>query len=219
MAVASSVCAATHVRAITLSTLQNDHLPIVGAIQQAIYPPFFYEDVSLVGARAAAYPAGHFIARLPGSDDIVAYASSYPWPLAAALEKPPSLGALDLSQICAGDAAPSDACYFLHEISVHAQGSGVGSALVNAMLDHAESRGFRVAVLVSVLGNDDYYAARWGFEVIRRLPSYAADGPADAPAQYALKPTPSHFLLDASATLMRLALPRARRSYTSRFRS
>ena len=194
--------------AITLSTLLEHHLPAVGAIQHAIYPPFFYEDVSLVGARAAAYPQGHFIARLSGSDDVVAYASSYPWPLSAAREKPPSLGALDLSQICAGDAAPTDACYFLHEISVHAQGAGVGSALVNAMLDHAESRGFRVAVLVSVLGNEAFYSDRWGFEVVRHLPSYAADGPAVAPAQHALKPTPSHFSLDASATLMRLALPR-----------
>lgn len=141
---------------------------------------------------------------------MIAYGSSYPWPLHAALEKPPSLGTLDLSQIRAGDAAPEEACYFLHEISVWEQGSGVGSALVNAMLDHAESCGFRVALLVSVLGNDDYYAKRWGFEVVRTLPSYAIDDPSPSPVTYALKPTPSHFSTDASATLMRLMLPRSR---------
>ena len=197
-------------RAITLAPLAAAHLPAVAQIQAAIYPAIFHEDAALIGARAEAYPAGHLVATLAGSDAIVAYASAYPWPLAAALAAPPSLGALDVAQIRAADASPAGlgTALFLHEVSVHAQGVGVGAALMGALLAHAEARGFATALLVSVLGNEAYYE-RFGFEAVRELPPYGMQEPAPAPGVgERLPPTPSHFSVEARATLMRLALPR-----------
>jgi len=193
---------------ITLAPLAATHLPTVAAIQAAVYPPAYNEAAALILARAAAYPAGHLVARLEGSDAVVAYASAYPWPLAAALAAPPSLGVLDAATIAAASAHPGgpDSAFFLHEVSVHAQGLGVGAALVDALLAHARARGFHTALLVSVLGNDAYYAKKWGFAAVRALPPYAMAAPAPAPAEGALPPTPSHFSKESSATLMRLAL-------------
>jgi GNAT superfamily N-acetyltransferase len=173
-----------------------------------VYPPDFNEDVSLIFSRAATYPAGHLVAYLEGSDAVIAYASSYPWPLTAALAAPPSLGVFDAAPVCAVDAAPEgpDCAFFIHEVSVYVQGGGVGTALVDALLAHARARGFHTALLVSVLGNDGYYAKKWGFSAVRALPPYAMVAPAPAPAEGALPPTPSHFSKESSATLMRLAL-------------
>jgi hypothetical protein len=196
--------------AISLAPLAAAHLPSVAAIQAAIYPHCFNEDVSLIFARASAYPAGHLVAILEGSDAVIAYASAYPWPLAAALAAPPSLGALDVAQILAADASPGlGAAFFLHEVSVYVQGVGVGAALMGALLAHAEARGFTTALLVSVLGNEAYYERKFGFEAVRELPPYGMDNPAPEPAVgERLPPTPSHFSVEARATLMRLALPR-----------
>jgi ribosomal protein S18 acetylase RimI-like enzyme len=191
---------------VALAPLEAAHLGRVAAIQAAVYPPCYNEDARLILSRAAAYPSGHLVAMLEDGD-VVAYASAYPWPLAAALAAPPSLGALDVARIRAADAAPDSAALFLHEVSVYAQGVGVGAAFVDALLAHAEARGFRAAVLVCVLGNEKYYE-RWGFEAVRALPPYAMEAPAPAPVEGALPPTASHFSTFLGATLMRLSLPR-----------
>ena len=193
---------------IALAPLTAAHLPAVAAIQAAVYPPAYNEQATLILARAAAYPPGHLTAQLEGSDAVVAYASSYPWPLAAALAAPPSLGVLDTAPIVAASASPGgeDSCLFIHEVSVHAQGVGVGAALVDALLAHAKAQGFHTALLVAVLGNEAYYARKWGFAAVRALPPYAMEAPAPAPAEGALPPTPSHFSKESRATLMRLDL-------------
>ena len=194
-----------------LDPLSMEHMAAVEAIQIAVYPRFYHEDISCISARAKSYPDGSFVWRSESSGAIVAYCTAYPWPLAAALLSPPSLGTVDTAAIDAACRAPGSSCIFLHEVSVWEQGAGIGRALVDAVLKLGALRGFTDCLLVSVLGNDAYYE-RLGFHSIRALPPYTLP---DAPPSshsgggriWKLAPRPSHYSTDMRATLMRLVLP------------
>lgn len=167
------------------------HGPSVVAIQRSIYPNQLHEEFSYILARATAFPAGALVALDSATGAVLGYASAYPYPSASALSDPPSLGELNAGLIAAALRAPRGAALFIHEVSVHAQGRGIGTQFMQRLLGLGRELGLARAVLVSVLGNRAYYE-KMGFSVVRTLPSYAASEQLD-PIAPPLPPTPSFF--------------------------
>ena len=184
------------------------HSASVLAIQQSIYPPCLHEDVALILERAALFPPGSLVGVAAAGRVVLGYCSSYPYPLADALARPPSLGTVEALAVARALAEPARACLFLHEVSVYLQGAGLGSRMVRELLAVAAARRLCAVVLVSVLGNSAYYQ-RFGFEVVRELPSYACDAAATAaapPPPPPLPPTPSYHCKEKRAHVMILRL-------------
>lgn len=170
---------------LSIRLMREDDLHGVWAVQRAVYPPPYHEDVSFVMHRRTAFPAGSFVVTDDAKDNlIVAYAQCYPWNRVAALESPPSLhdgSALDA--IGAALAGPtSEAIMFMHEVTVWEQGRGLGRLLMEQLLQVARDHGFSTALLVAVLGNEPLWS-KFGFSVYKELPyGYYAGGAAAAAA-------------------------------------
>ena len=178
------------------------HGPSVMAIQRSIYPNPLHEEFSFIFARATAFPSGALVALDGATGAVLGYASAYPYPAAAALSDPPSLGELNAELIAAALRAPRGAALFIHEVSVHAQGRGIGKLLMQRLLGLGRELGLARAILVSVLGNKVYYE-KMGFRLVRTLPSYAASVQL-APIEPPLPPTPSFFSDVKEADVMEL---------------
>lgn len=157
----------------------------IWAVQRAVYPPPYHEDVDYVMKRRDAFPEGSFVVVDEARKGmLVAYAQCYPWGKAAALSCPPSLhdgGALDsIKGALAGP--PSEAVMFMHEVTVWDQGRGLGRSLMERLLRVAADHGITTALLVAVLGNEPLWS-KFGFSVLKELPyGYYAGGAAAAAA-------------------------------------
>ena len=204
---AAALSAATAEPHVCVVPMDPSHGSAIIAIQRSIYPNALHEDVSLILARASLFPAGSLVALdAAPPHDVLAYASAYPYPAALALASPPSLGELDPALIVAALAHPADACLFVHEVSVYAQGRGIGGLFMKRLLGLAGVMGLSSAVLVSVLGNRGYYL-KLGFSLVRSLPDYAvAEGLQLAEAEPPLQPTPSFYSTLREADVMHMRL-------------
>jgi GNAT superfamily N-acetyltransferase len=184
--------------------------PAVAAVQEASYPPHYHEDVSFVINRRGVFPEGSFVIQ-DGTGKIVAYAQCYPWLREAALKEPPALHDGDACATIKEALAVenrSEALLFLHEVTVYEQGKGLGTFLMNKLLEVAKETGFSTAMLVAVLGNGPLWA-KFGFELTKELPwGYYAedladgDGGAEKPVKTVLEPRPSYYSKDLSAVVM-----------------
>ena len=192
-------------------------MPVVDGIQRSIYPPSLHEASSLILERACIFPQGSLVA-LNLDKTVVGYCSSYPYPAEEALARPPSLGTLDSYNLSRALSEPTKACLFIHEVSIYAQGMGIGKAMIRHLLSLAVSKKYSTVVLVSVLGNRAYYES-FGFQVVRVLSSYsaeAAQGSSAAPPQPPLPPTASYFSEEKEAHVMQLFLSPATLSASGR---
>ena len=189
----------------SLHPMAPAHGASVAAIQQSIYPPSLHEDVALILERAALFPRGSLVCIC--GQQCVGYASAYPYPEDLALARPPSLGKVEPLCIARALAEPARACLFIHEISIYSQGQGLGQRVLQELLAVAAAHSFRSIVLVSVLGNENWYA-RSGFRVVRELASYSCDEGASAATAPPppLPPTPSYHCQIKQAHVMHLAL-------------
>lgn len=174
----------TLIMSLSKRLMREDDVHGVWAVQRAVYPPPYHEDVSFVMQRRAAFPAGSFVVTDDARDNlIVAYAQCYPWRRVAALESPPSLhdgSALDA--IAAALAGPtSEAIMFMHEVTVWEQGRGLGRLLMDQLLQVARDHGFSTTLLVAVLGNEPLWS-KFGFSVYKELPYGYYAGGAEAAA-------------------------------------
>ncbi len=188
----------------------------IAAVQEAVYPPHYHEDVAFVINRSAVFPAGSWVVvdrGNGGSETIVAYGQCYPWLKEAALAKPPALHDGDaVSAIKAAlDAPRSDSVLFCHEVTVYRQGQGIGSMLMNRMIALAADMGFETMMLVAVLGNGPLWS-KFGFRTHKELPwGYYAEGASisagdgdeeEGTHTTLLKPAKSYYSKDLSAVVM-----------------
>jgi hypothetical protein len=110
---------------------------------------------------------------LAGNDegDMIGYMAAYPWPSSNALEKPPSLGdEKTIEMIARGASDPSCAHFFIHEVTLYAQGEGIGKIAMDFLLRIGKRMGFKQAMLVAVLGNESYWNKSCGFHEYKKLP-------------------------------------------------
>jgi ribosomal protein S18 acetylase RimI-like enzyme len=174
---------------------EASHVPALVAIQDAIYPPSLLESAPVFLSRFEIYPHGHVVAALQRAgapaathDEIVGYASMYPWPEVlpgdekGELERTPSAPEgvppsfyhpphLNADETCTHILAALESgsrAMFFHEVSVALQKRGIGPKLLDALLEHARSMGYRHAGLVAVLGNE----SRWGAHGFVRIASF-----------------------------------------------
>jgi len=103
--------------------------------------------------------------------DMIGYMAAYPWPSSNALEKPPSLGdEKTIEMIERGASDPSCAHFFIHEVTLYAQGEGIGKIAMEFLLRIGKRMGFKQAMLVAVLGNESYWQKSCGFHEYKKLP-------------------------------------------------
>ena len=212
-----------------LEAMREQHASAIFAVQVAIYPPHLLEAAEHILARARVFPEGSVVAlarargggaagllgacsppaldgaAVDGEDVVVVgYAQAYPWPAAA------------IAAAVAGP--PAAALLFLHEVSVDAQGAGVGRALLAHCLRAGRGARLPSAMLVAVMGRAPLWAHVGGFAPVRDLGDYGDDSAgaaalADAAAAAgarararALPPMPSQASTDRSAVVMVAAL-------------
>lgn len=194
----------------TISLMEpSSHGLAVHAIQRSIYPPSLHEALELVVSRALLFPSGSLVAHSSSdTTTLLGYCSSYPWPFDEALTSPPSLGHPTTPEIverCLAD--PSHSCLFIHEVSVYQQGQGLGKAFMEALIALARGHKFKGVVLVSVLNNENYYAQKFGFKVVRQLPLYGVEEYVESAHAPPLPPTPSYFSATKTGHVMSLVFP------------
>ena len=103
--------------------------------------------------------------------DMIGYMAAYPWPSSNALEKPPSLGDEKTTEMIErGASDPSCAHFFIHEVTLYAQGEGIGKIAMEFLLRVGKRMGFKQAMLVAVLGNEGFWHKSCGFNVYKKLP-------------------------------------------------
>jgi len=103
--------------------------------------------------------------------DMIGYMAAYPWPSSNALEKPPSLGDEKTTEMIErGASDPSCAHFFIHEVTLYAQGEGIGKIAMEFLLRIGKRMGFKQAMLVAVLGNESYWNKSCGFNEYKKLP-------------------------------------------------
>jgi len=108
-----------------------------------------------------------------GNDEgeMIGYMAAYPWPSTDALEKPPSLGdEKTVEMIERGASDPSRAHFFVHEVTLYAQGEGIGKLAMDFLLRIGKEMGFRQAMIVAVLGNESYWSKSCSFKELKKLP-------------------------------------------------
>jgi hypothetical protein len=202
--------------------MQSEHAKGIAAIQEAVYPTPYHEDIRFVMQRSLLFPIGswvvirkqkssisieknndksnyqindkeldiHFdstnLLSITNDDihankqeicagneigDIIGYMAAYPWPCKEALEKPPSLGDKRTEELIKqGAQNPSLSVFFIHEVTLYAQGEGIGKVAMNFLLQIGKKMGFKQAMLVAVLGNEDYWNKSNGFKEWKKLP-------------------------------------------------
>ena len=205
--------------------MEEAQMPELGALQASVYPPPYHEHTKDIWQRARLFPQGSFVVRRRGAaaggerdGALIGYCAAYPWPRAAAHESPPMIGdAKGEAMILEGLRSPADAVLWVHEITLHAQGEGIGTAALEALLATARALGFREAMLVAVLGRAPFWASR-GFSVFRELPSgyylheeteeekAEAAAAAAAMAPFSFEKRAGFFSSDWSATVMQRIL-------------
>lgn len=108
-----------------------------------------------------------------GNDEgeMIGYMAAYPWPSIDALEKPPSLGDEKTEEMIErGASDPSRAHFFVHEVTLYAQGEGIGKLAMDFLLRIGKKMGFRQAMIVAVLGNESYWSKSCSFKELKKLP-------------------------------------------------
>jgi GNAT superfamily N-acetyltransferase len=131
------------------------------AVQRACYPEEYIEAMGTYEHRSATYPAGHFVA-LDGAGAVVGYAQAFPW-VAETLpvcDVDAGCFAATVAEALALGPGHPRVVFHVHDISCApaAQGRGVATALMRAVLDAAARAGYARAQLVAVMGME----AVWG---------------------------------------------------------
>ena len=129
-------------------------VPAVVAIADRVHVDY-PEDDAVLSERLALYPAGCAILEQDGN--ATAYAITHPWHYG----KPPALNVML-------EALPeSPTTYYIHDFALlpETRGSGAGSAIAKAVLDHARESGFFNVSLVAVNGSGPFWS-RFGFEIV-----------------------------------------------------
>lgn len=202
--------------------MHNKHAKGIAAIQEAVYPTPYHEDIKFVMQRSVLFPSGSWVVirkkksllSIENNDDksnyqikdkesdihidssnilsitnddihaskqeicagneigdIIGYMAAYPWPCKEALEKPPSLGDNKTEELIKqGAQNPTLSVFFIHEVTLYAQGEGIGKVAMNFLLQIGKKMGFKQAMLVAVLGNEDYWNKSNGFKEWKKLP-------------------------------------------------
>ncbi|MCC7251382.1 GNAT family N-acetyltransferase [Hyphomicrobium sp.] len=144
-------------------------MPAVCAVGDGIHVAY-PEDKAVFVERLRLYPAGCVALELDSK--LAGYAITHPWRYA----EPPALNVML-------DALPERATtYYIHDIALlpETRGSGAGSAIVNAVIAHAETIGVSNVSLVAVNGSVPFWS-RFGFavteepKVTAKLLTYDAD--------------------------------------------
>ena len=158
-------------------------MPSIMQLQAACYPPHLHEGEETMRLRWLSFPEGHEVVDTSdgGSDGgpprIVAYVQSFPWDLKRL--GPPHLDAVVVDGLAAAAAAaPSDTCYYVHDIACVERKRGIGGALMARTLEHAAARGHVGAACTAVGGMEAVWAKN-GFAVVRPLDDlgcYDVDG-------------------------------------------
>ena len=122
---------------------------IAGKIHLA-YP----ENTATIAERLRLYPAGCALFEREGTP--LAYTLTHPWHYA----DPPALNAT------LGALPDSPTTYYIHDVALlpEARGTGAAAAIVQAIVDHAETTGSRNLSLVAV-NNSVPFWTRFGFKV------------------------------------------------------
>lgn len=131
------------------------------AVQRACYPPTYVESMATYEHRSATFPAGHLVA-LDGDGTVVGYAQAFPWvaeTLPVCDVDAARFAATVAEALALGPVHPR-VVFHVHDISCapSAQGRGVATALMRAVLDFAVRAGYARAQLVAVMGME----AVWG---------------------------------------------------------
>ena len=202
--------------------MHNKHAKGIAAIQEAVYPTPYHEDIKFVMQRSVLFPSGSWVVirkqkslfSIENNDDksnyqikdkesdihidstnilsitnddihaskqeicagneigdIIGYMAAYPWPCKEALEKPPSLGDNRSEELIKqGAQNPTLSVFFINEVTLYAQGEGIGKVAMNFLLQIGKKMGFKQAMLVAVLGNEDYWNKSNGFKECKKLP-------------------------------------------------
>ena len=151
-------------------------LPAVETIAAEVHPGFF-EAPEVLAERQQLYRNGCYLLEI--GERPTGYLLSHPWREGG----PPALDSM------LGDIPADAATYYLHDIALLpvARRIGAASEILDALVKHAQARGFATMSLVAVNGSQGFWE-RHGFAVKNRpemktkLRSYAAD------ARFMVKP-------------------------------
>ncbi len=137
-------------------------MPAVCAIADRVHIDY-PEDDAVFAERRRLYPQG--CAALECDGKLAAYAVTHPWRYG----EPPALNVM-LETL-----PPKPTTYYIHDIALlpETRGSGTGSAIVKAVIAHAEATGVSNLSLVAVNNSGDFWR-RFGFEVVDVEPALAA---------------------------------------------
>jgi GNAT superfamily N-acetyltransferase len=144
-------------------------LPAVETIAAEVHPGF-HEAPEVLAERQQLYRNGCYLLEI--GERPAGYVLSHPWREG----EPPALDTM------LGDIPADAATYYLHDIALLpvARRIGAASEILDALVKHAQARGFATMSLVAVNGSQGFWERR-GFAVKNRpelkakLWSYAAD--------------------------------------------
>lgn len=158
--------------AFSIRNMTEADLPACLEVQSACYPAAYHESVDPYHNRLLAAPDCQFVAIDSSTGALLGYGQSHPW---LDDQEVPCLSDASVPDGVARSLSEGHKTFLVHDIATVVQGAGIGPSLMDAILAHARSKGYKQAFCVAVLGRDTLWA-HWGFERVKEITEGYGDG-------------------------------------------